>query len=570
MNEKSNEKLKATLARKLELARDNRHNKQYLMAVMGFNTYIGSTPELEPIISKLIEEEKIAPIYLQELFNDFVMSQFLARDAKIGLKLQFPNFYNLQLEQKFKLLPKLLNLIEVDYEDFKTHPDQLIFDPNARVVHLKNDEDFYYLQKLFNDIIEALDNEKTKQAEADKNLKFNEAVEIARSYWKKLNDEELTKRLPYWEEDYLFLVYKILKGNQRQTKSAFSIGDIQPQRWPWHFIYYCLGNLCKELGIQLEGLVFHKEIYKKYCPQEFQEIQKLIDEKLDDKRAFGYKKIFENDFKIEDFGQIEFLFNFKYNGIYEFIEFDTKLSEKTQEKLEGYLRDYLQFFINNQLTAERKNYLTFERMKAEVISSLRLNSGRYGSSFLFKFRNVFLAISHYDEFLFLHTLFALELLEYLTIEDIWVFDMDLPPEKQTDEYKIKLYLLPKFFDEQKAAMTIPSTAAVKNKKPESGKSPLSFDPKNSILHFMGKEILVAKSKDTDAHYLLETLFKEPKKVWNFDEISADWGNAAYDKDDWNKFYNAAYSINGKVAKATTISDFLEKSKSTVNITKKYL
>jgi hypothetical protein len=98
---------------------------------------------------------------------------------------------------------------------------------------------------------------------------------------------------------------------------------------------------------------------------------------------------------------------------------------------------------------------------------------------------------------------------------------------------------------------------------------LNFDTKESILHFKGKDILIAKSKNTDPHYLLQTLFKEPAKLWNYDEVATDW-SSKYDKKKWKKFYNAAKKVNQKVATKTMAEDFLETSKMTVNINKKYL
>jgi hypothetical protein len=105
-------------------------------------------------------------------------------------------------------------------------------------------------------------------------------------------------------------------------------------------------------------------------------------------------------------------------------------------------------------------------------------------------------------------------------------------------------------------------------KTDSGKQP-QFDPNSSILIFQGKGILIAKSKNTDPHYLLQTLFKDPKKLWSYDEVSADWGSK-FNKKKWKKFYNAAHKVNQKVAEKTTVGNFLETSKMTVTINKIYL
>jgi len=101
------------------------------------------------------------------------------------------------------------------------------------------------------------------------------------------------------------------------------------------------------------------------------------------------------------------------------------------------------------------------------------------------------------------------------------------------------------------------------------KHELRFEPNESNLYFQGKEILIAKSKNTDPHYLLQTIFTEPAKVWNYDEVAADW-QTTFDQTKWKKYYNAANKVNQKVATKTGVEDFLETSKMTVNINKKYI
>lgn len=103
----------------------------------------------------------------------------------------------------------------------------------------------------------------------------------------------------------------------------------------------------------------------------------------------------------------------------------------------------------------------------------------------------------------------------------------------------------------------------------------SFDVKNSLLAFNGKSIEISKTKNSDPHYLLAVIFKEKERTWAYDEIWEDpyFGRNHTDynpKKDKNKIYNAAYSVNEKVAKATTVRDFLDITTTTVSINKSYL
>lgn len=96
-----------------------------------------------------------------------------------------------------------------------------------------------------------------------------------------------------------------------------------------------------------------------------------------------------------------------------------------------------------------------------------------------------------------------------------------------------------------------------------------FDSKQSILHFQNNVIVISNTKNTSPHYLLKTIFKNITKVWNYDEIAEDW-DEEYDQKKWRKYYNASYETNEKIAKKTTINDFLKPTRCSVKINEKYL
>jgi hypothetical protein len=96
---------------------------------------------------------------------------------------------------------------------------------------------------------------------------------------------------------------------------------------------------------------------------------------------------------------------------------------------------------------------------------------------------------------------------------------------------------------------------------------ISFS-EDGILNFQGKSIQF--QIDTDPYYLLKTIFKNPTKIWNYDEIADDWGLSDEEKPPWKRFYNAGYQVNTKIAKETTVKDFLKLTNKTVNINQKYL
>jgi len=108
---------------------------------------------------------------------------------------------------------------------------------------------------------------------------------------------------------------------------------------------------------------------------------------------------------------------------------------------------------------------------------------------------------------------------------------------------------------------------------ESG--PARFDSQSSILFLSGRPVMISRNRNSDPHYLLEIIFREPTKTWAYDEIWEDpffhSRNVQYDpKKDWRKIYYAGYSVNEKIEKGLTIKDFLDVTKTTVSINKKYL
>lgn len=101
---------------------------------------------------------------------------------------------------------------------------------------------------------------------------------------------------------------------------------------------------------------------------------------------------------------------------------------------------------------------------------------------------------------------------------------------------------------------------------------LEFDKESSTLFFQGKEIIISKAKNSRPHYILDTIFSDKKKTWLYDEIAEESSNDRneYEGYDWKQFYQACRDINEKVAKETTIKDFLVYTKYQVSINRNYL
>lgn len=237
---------------------------------------------------------------------------------------------------------------------------------------------------------------------------------------------------------------------------------------------------------------------------------------------------------------------------------------KDEKGLKKFIDKYIDNFIQDSLLKGRRNYYDFSEQKKQIFLELVFNQEKYGKSFIFEYPEKYgvqFGIETNTDFLFIHSLIALETLGYLEIEDMWIYDAELPAKEQSINYKVKLKLKDKYFEERKKVTSM--------RTEEDEKEEIKFDADTSVLLFRNEETIISRTRNKAGHFLLETLFKDKAKIWELEEIAEDWGED-YAKDDWRKYYNAGRSVNEKVAKKTTIADFLIITNKTICINKKYL
>lgn len=372
------------------------------------------------------------------------------------------------------------------------------------------------------------------------------------------------EKLPYKNDDWLYAFWKLLNGERLIRRDLARFEDFTA---PEKGVNFAAMMMCQDLGsmnLELNGLQFHLDLYKKYLPKVFEGTTGFIELDPDVGVSKSVNKIFSGDFGLKD---VENACMFQHFQLVEWFEFETKLPKRTHTVIAKVLDRYIDDFIKDELAIERINFLRFEQQKNAFFRELDgFYLNKFGKTFIYKTHvpNPLIELGEIDlEKLFIHTLIALERLEYLTIEEIWVYDMDLPPEKQTENYKVRMTVKPKLIEEVRDAWGI-----FPKKKALPSKNILTFDEGKSLLHFQGKEIRISRNGNTNPHHLLKTIFKDHKRMWSYDEIAEDW-EEEYGKDDWNTYYYAAYSVNEKVAKKTGVDDFLIPTKTNVVINEKY-
>lgn len=387
--------------------------------------------------------------------------------------------------------------------------------------------------------------------------------------------KKVIEELLYLSDGEIYSLWKYLNGFRFPNKSGiFNFDDITALNENNLFVAKFF-SLLKTLDFNgIRGLVFDKDAYLKYNKKGYQELgwdglNGCLDGFSVEQHEF-FEEISKNPNALygnNTSGIGDFIFYEDALGFLEFFTFSTDLPQKDKEKLSNFINSYIKNFISDNLQKEKQNFYCFSEQKKRLFFQISMLTKKYGSNFILQYpKEIDIVMGNKDkECLFIHTLIALETLGYFEIENIWIFDMDLAPDKQIENYKVKLTLKEKFFDDEKEVMF-----GIKNKTEtkEPIKKDLTFDDKKSILSFSNKEIKISKTRNSNGHYLLKSIFKDKNKIWEYDEIAEDW-TEEYKKDDWYRYYNAGYKVNEKVAKETTIKDFLIITNKTVGINKKY-
>ena len=267
-------------------------------------------------------------------------------------------------------------------------------------------------------------------------------------------------KLPYKEDGLFYSLWKYANASRLTGEDLITFMDLAPLEREPHFVTFIFLNRLQKLKIELEDITFREEIYKEFCETEHDYITDYITKnpKADFNKAI--KKLFKNKATFDDIFQILGKFNglTKINGLLKFIEFSPSPSAKNIKPLKEYLETYINCFIGDKLFSPRlKNFYRFSRQKEIFLQQIKKKSKDYGLEFVFRQgREIVLVdsgsmvtINEDEAYLFIHTLAAMEKQDYFEIERILITDMDVPPEKQTDDYKVKILANEKLFKECK-------------------------------------------------------------------------------------------------------------------------
>lgn len=206
----------------------------------------------------------------------------------------------------------------------------------------------------------------------------------------------------------------------------------------------------------------------------------------------------------------------------------------TDESKVRELNRYIDLFINDKLSVKDTNFLKFSVQKDLTIDRIK-NTLAYSP------RELILHNFAYDviigDYLFVHSLVALEHLGYLEIKSI-------------ELEKARIFVKDKFFGDEEI---------------DTG---LLYQ--GGTLYFNKKKIVISKSENNEQHLFLNTIFSDKEKLWDFDEIAEHLQREYDPKNDWNKYYQTGQKINSKIKYKTDIPDFVDITTKTARINRKYL
>lgn len=312
-------------------------------------------------------------------------------------------------------------------------------------------------QQKFNEIYSLYENGSFYTEDKPTTLKINSTQPI------ELYKKNKNGKLSYIKDGLFYSLWKYANANRLTGKKLIAFTDLAPLKGNSRFAIFEFLNCIQELKIELENITFNKDIYKKYCKEEYDFIIEYITKNPETDFSIAINKLFKNKATFNDIfktlGEFNELIKAKLqlNGLLEFIEFNPTPSQKNIKPLINELDIYLQYFIKDNLfSPEVKNFYKFSKQKEIFLSNIQNEVRNYGLEFIFKQGECIAVdsgsickIGEDDSYLFIHTLAALEKQNFFEIENIFITNIDISPEQQTDDYKIKILATEKLLDEYK-------------------------------------------------------------------------------------------------------------------------
>lgn len=232
------------------------------------------------------------------------------------------------------------------------------------------------------------------------------------------------------EDRWLYLLWKLMEGH-RDHKGEIVPFDMRYLAAPdtsLPSVYLQLVNALKAFDIELSGLAFHKDLFLKYYSEEYEERWN---------KQPQMKKLMKSGWK----GGLFMEGKLMPMAVYEFTDFDTKLSDKDNRKLRAFIDNYIDNFIGSDLRVWRSNTLTFKKHEEFFVDYLQGMVDHYDKTIFIKdipFREI-------DGFLFAHIVIAFKRLGFIEFDYLNVCVPENPDSDKEEHYKFSITVTDRFF-----------------------------------------------------------------------------------------------------------------------------
>lgn len=261
------------------------------------------------------------------------------------------------------------------------------------------------------------------------------------SFMLKEDGKKAVSKIPYFREYEIYAFWRYINGHLT-GRSVFQFRDLMAPKVSEMLAMQFFASYLALWKIKLVNPIFHKEIYLSYCSRDgYKKAEEYLIRNEGKPNAKSLQNILDNNFNIEDIDRVSSMLLSRF-GILEFIEFDKDIPKEDKDKISLFLDSYIDDFIADDLEKTDVNFMNFSNQKDKTISLLEEYKSHYGDNFILKYemKGDYLNPSEVDDYLFVHSIIALDKLGFIKVHKVWLDD-DVAPENQTDDYKIKLSVL---------------------------------------------------------------------------------------------------------------------------------
>jgi hypothetical protein len=134
----------------------------------------------------------------------------------------------------------------------------------------------------------------------------------------------------YWTEEYLYFVYKLANIKRFAGKELIDFEYLKPPDKQSSSAWFNFAKLISELNISIDGLAFHKDLYKKHSPDDYAKVERQIEMMKDTEQGLILAKVFNGQFDFQDLLKLPIT----QASMFEWFEFSADLSETTAIELQ--------------------------------------------------------------------------------------------------------------------------------------------------------------------------------------------------------------------------------------------